>query len=94
MTGRETPQARPSACLDLTNTSGTFLSSHNRGEVEKDFEGLGIGGKDDKLRLATVQGLGGFVGSFAHLLVVGSLLDQVKDFTVKEHYWSFQKSMN
>ena len=50
--------------------------------MEKDFEGLGIGGKDDKLRLATVQGLGGFVGSFAHLLVVGSLLDQVKDFTV------------
>lgn len=31
MTGRDTPQARPSACLERTNTYGTFLSSQRRG---------------------------------------------------------------
>ena len=31
MTGRETPHARPSACLDGTKTYGTFLSSASRG---------------------------------------------------------------
>lgn len=29
--GRETPHARPKACLDLTNTYGTFLSSQSIG---------------------------------------------------------------
>lgn len=31
MTGRDTPQARPRACLERTNTYGTFLSSQSRG---------------------------------------------------------------
>ena len=31
ITGRETPQARPSATFDGTNTYGTFLSSASRG---------------------------------------------------------------
>ena len=31
MTGLETPHARPSACLEGTNTYGTFLSSASRG---------------------------------------------------------------
>lgn len=31
MTGRETPQARPRACLERTNTYGTFLSSQSNG---------------------------------------------------------------
>lgn len=31
MTGRDTPQARPRACLERTNTYGTFLSSHSSG---------------------------------------------------------------
>lgn len=31
MTGRDTPQARPSACLERTNTYGTFLSSQSSG---------------------------------------------------------------
>jgi len=31
ITGRDTPHARPSACLDGTNTYGTFLSSARSG---------------------------------------------------------------
>lgn len=31
MTGRDTPHARPRACLERTNTYGTFLSSHRSG---------------------------------------------------------------
>lgn len=31
MTGRDTPQALPSACLERTNTYGTFLSSQSSG---------------------------------------------------------------
>lgn len=31
MTGRDTPQARPRACLERTNTYGTFLSSQSSG---------------------------------------------------------------
>lgn len=32
ITGRDTPHARPKACLERTNTYGTFLSSHNSGK--------------------------------------------------------------
>jgi hypothetical protein len=35
MTGRDTPHARPNACLDGTYTYGTFLSSHNNGKCNK-----------------------------------------------------------
>lgn len=31
ITGRDTPHARPRACLERTNTYGTFLSSHSSG---------------------------------------------------------------
>lgn len=32
ITGRDTPHARPKACLERTNTYGTFLSSHSSGK--------------------------------------------------------------
>jgi len=35
ITGRETPQARPRACLDGTKTYGTFLSSQRSGRCNK-----------------------------------------------------------
>ena len=35
ITGRETPQARPSATFDGTNTYGTFLSSHSSGRCSR-----------------------------------------------------------
>jgi len=50
-----------------------------QGQVEDDFEGLGVGGHDDELGDAAVQSFGGFVGTLAELLVVAGLLDQVQD---------------
>ena len=38
------------------------------GEVEDDFEGVGIGSDDDELGDTTVKGLGGFVGTLLDLL--------------------------
>ena len=71
MTGLEMPQARPKACLERTNTQGTFLSSHSRGrEVRDDLQGLSVCCHHDELRDASVEGFGGFIGSFPKLLVV------------------------
>lgn len=47
--------------------------------MEKNLNGLGIGGHDDELGNTTVEGLGGLVSTLLELLVVGSLLDQVHD---------------
>lgn len=47
--------------------------------MEEDGKGLGIGGHDDELAAATVQGLGGLVGALLELLEVASLLDKLED---------------
>ena len=47
--------------------------------MKKDLEGLGVGSHDDELADATVEGLGGLIGTLAELLVVARLLDEVKD---------------
>lgn len=50
-----------------------------QGQVEQDFEGFGVGSHDDEFRDTAVEGLGGFVGTLAELLVVGGLLNEVQD---------------
>ena len=50
-----------------------------QGQVEQDFEGFGVGGHDYELGDTAVEGLGGFVGTLAKLLVVGGLLDEIED---------------
>ena len=45
-------------------------------EVEEDLDGLSVGGHDDHLADATVEGLGGLVGALFDLLVVGRLVDE------------------
>ena len=47
--------------------------------MEQNFERLRVGGKNNKLGLATVEGLCGFVGSLFQLLVIDSLLQDVQD---------------
>ena len=51
--------------------------------MEQDSERGGVGGEDNDLRDTTVEGLGGLVGALLQLAVVGSLLDEVKDFLRK-----------
>ncbi len=48
-------------------------------QVQQDFEGFSVSSHDDKFGNTTVEGLGGFVGSLAKLLVVRGLLDQIQD---------------
>ena len=47
--------------------------------MEKNLQWLAVSCQDDKLGLASVQGLGGLVGSLSQLLVVGGLLNKVQD---------------
>lgn len=48
--------------------------------MQHDFEGVGIGGDDDKFGDASVKGFGGFVGTFFDLFERGALGDQVDYF--------------
>ena len=48
--------------------------------MQDDFEGVGIGGDDDKFSDASVKGFGGLVGTFFDLLERGALGDQIDDF--------------
>lgn len=47
--------------------------------MQKDLQGLRIGGHDDEIGNAAVERLGGLVGALFQLLVVGGLLDQIED---------------
>ena len=47
--------------------------------MEQDGEWLSVGGEDDELGDAAVQGLGGLVGALLQLLVVGGLLHKAQD---------------
>lgn len=60
------------------NVRNVFIFTQKR-QVQQDFEGLGISSHDNKLGNTAVEGLGGFVGSLAELLVMRGLLDQVQD---------------
>jgi len=58
---------------------GHVLVLAEQRDVEENLERLAVGRQHNKLRLATVQGLGRLVGTLAKLLVVGSLLNEVED---------------
>ena len=47
---------------------GDVLVFAQKRDVEQNFQGFGVGGEDDELRLAAVQGLGRLVGALAHLV--------------------------
>lgn len=91
MTGRVTPQARPSAVLLGTKTYGTgngqlcaqhaltILVLAEQRQVQQDFNRLRVCGHDDELADAAVERLGGLVGTLLELLVVRSLLRQIED---------------
>jgi len=51
--------------------------------VKDDFKRLGISGEDDELRNTSVQGLGGFVGSFLNLLESSGGLEDLEDFLLE-----------
>lgn len=98
ITGRETPQARPRASLEGTNTYGTFcgvisgcaargMGAHlvlaEEGKMEQNFQGLRVGGHHDELRAVAVQRLRGLVRALLQLLVVLRLGDHVPDGLLK-----------
>ena len=58
---------------------GAYLLLAEQRQVEDDFQGLGVRGEDDYLADASVEGLGGLVGSLFDLLEGGSLLDDSDD---------------
>merc|ERR1719419_2218999 len=58
---------------------GNVLILAEKRNVEKNLQWLAVSCQDDKLGLASVQGLGGLVGSLPQLLVVGGLLNKVQD---------------
>merc|ERR1712083_138029 len=65
--------------LRLDKDVGNILVFTQKWDVEKDFQGLGIGSQNDKFGLAAVQSLGSFVGTLLQLLVVNGLLSQVEN---------------
>lgn len=49
------------------------------GQVEQNFDGLGVRRHDDELRNTAIQGFRGLVGSLLGLLVVRGLLDEIQE---------------
>ena len=74
---------------DSTGTTKSLLGSYEhighvlvlaeQRNMEKDLQWLTVSSQHNELRLTTVKGLGGLVGSLSHLLVVGCLLNQVQN---------------
>ena len=62
MTGRDTPQARPSANLDSTKTYGTFLSSQSNGKCNKISKGSASAARTTN---SAIPLFSDFVASFA-----------------------------
>jgi len=81
--------ARNHGTRDSAGASKGYLAGHKdvwdvlvfaqEGQVQQDFDGLGVGGHDDELGNPTVESLGGFVGSLLGLLVVRGLLDEIQE---------------
>lgn len=57
----------------------TNLVFAQKWKVEQDFQWLGVGSHDDQVGDTTVKSLGSFVSTLLQLLVVGGLLNKVKD---------------
>lgn len=47
--------------------------------MQQNLQGLSIGSHYNEFRDTAIEGLGRLVGSLSKLLVVGGLLDQIKD---------------
>ncbi len=48
--------------------------------MQHDFEWIGVRGDDDKFGDTSVEGFGGFVGTFLDLFEGGTLSDKISDF--------------
>ena len=57
---------------------GDVLVLTEERDVEQDLQRLRVSRHHHKLRLSSVQSLGGLIGSLPQLLVVGSLLDKIQ----------------
>jgi hypothetical protein len=76
-TGHTTSSAQ--SLLGRDKDVGDILVFAKKGQVQENLKRLGIGSHDNEFRSSSVESLGGFVGSLFELLVVRSLLDQVKN---------------
>lgn len=66
--------------LRLHEHVGHVLLLAQDGQVQHDFEGVGVGSDDDQLGDASVEGLGGLVGALLDLLEGGALGNEVVQF--------------
>lgn len=73
------PTSPPKCSLARHKHIRNILILTQQGQVKDDLKGLSISSHHDELGDTTVEGLGGFVGTFAELLVVTGLLDEVED---------------
>lgn len=48
--------------------------------MEDDFEGIGVGGNDDKFGDTSIEGFSGLVGTFLDLFECGALSDEIGEF--------------
>jgi hypothetical protein len=58
----------------------SYLLFAKNWKVEDDFKGLSIGGNNDQLSDASVEGFCGFVGTFLDLFESGTLSDEISEF--------------
>ena len=58
----------------------SYLLFAKNWKVENDFKGLSIGGNNDQLSDASVEGFCGFVGTFLDLFESGTLSDEISEF--------------
>lgn len=70
MTGLETPTGPPQGLLGAHKHVGHVLVFAQPREVQDNLQGLGVCSHHNELRDASVEGFGGFIGSFPKLLVV------------------------
>jgi len=59
---------------------GNVLIFAQKGQVENDLEGLGVGSEHNEVGNTSVQALGSLVCALLHLLVESGLVAQVQDF--------------
>ena len=72
------PAGPPQRLLGPDEHVGDVLVLTEEGDVEQDLQRLRVSRHHHKLRLSSVQSLGGLIGSLPQLLVVGSLLDKIQ----------------
>lgn len=68
---------------DVLHIIEKYLLFAENGEVEDDFEWVSISSNNDEFSDTSIEGLGGFIGTFFDLFKCGTLSNQISDFRAK-----------